>query len=206
MRAAGIDDELRTARPGPARATPAADAADAREARLHALVLAAQRGDEAAYRDFLTEVGALARGFLRRRLSRLPDDVEDLVQETLLAVHNQRHTYDPAQPDTAWLPAIARYKLVDLLRRRARSDALNESIDDVDEFLLVAETEEGGAQRDVHKLLETLPDKQRLPITLMKLQGLSVVETAQRTGLSESAVKVGVHRGLKALAARLRQG
>jgi RNA polymerase sigma-70 factor, ECF subfamily len=180
------------------------DAADAREAHLRALMVAAQAGDAAAYRDFLRDTAALVRGFLRRRLSRLPDDIEDLVQETLLAVHNQRHTYDAAQPVTSWLHAIARYKFVDLLRRRARTDALHDPLDDVDEGLLVADTQEGGVHRDLEKLLALLPDKQRLPIVCMKLEGLSVIETARRTGLSESAVKVGVHRGLKALAARLR--
>lgn len=179
-------------------------AADAREAQLHALMVAAQAGAPTAYRDFLRETAVLVRGFLRRRLSRLPDDIEDLVQETLLAVHNQRHTYDAALPVTAWLHAIARYKLIDLLRRRARTDALHDPIDDVDEGLLAADSQEGGVRRDLEKLLALLPDKQRLPIIYMKLQGLSVAETAQRTGLSESAVKVGVHRGLKALAARLR--
>ena len=180
------------------------DAADARETRLHGLMVAAQADDAAAYRDFLRETAALVRGFLRRRLSRLPDDIEDLVQETLLAVHNQRHTYDPAQPVTSWLHAIARYKFVDLLRRRARTEALHDPIDDVDEGLLVADTQDGGVQRDLEKLLALLPDKQRLPIVCMKLEGLSVIETARRTGLSESAVKVGVHRGLKALAVKLR--
>ena len=53
---------------------------------------------------------------------------------------------------------------------------------------------------DVLKLLDALPEKQRLPIRLMKLEGLSVVEAARMAGMSESAVKVGVHRGLKALA------
>jgi RNA polymerase sigma-70 factor (ECF subfamily) len=184
-------------------AAPGADA-DARESRLHALMVRAQSGEAAAYRDFLRETAALVRGFLRRRLARLPDDIEDLVQETLLAVHNQRHTYDPARPVTSWLHAIARYKLVDLLRRRARTEALHDPIDDVDEFLLAADPLEGGVHRDLEKLLALLPDKQRLPIVYMKLEGLSVIETAQRTGLSASAVKVGVHRGLKTLAAKLR--
>lgn len=186
------------------RSAAAGSELDAREFRLHALMVKAQAGDAAAYRDFLRETSALVRGFLRRRLARLPDDVEDLVQETLLAVHNQRHTYDPAQPVTSWMHAIARYKLVDMLRRRARTEALHDPIDDVDEDLLAADSHEGGVRRDLEKLLALLPDKQRLPIIYMKLEGLSVIETAQRTGLSESAVKVGVHRGLKALAARLR--
>jgi RNA polymerase sigma-70 factor (ECF subfamily) len=178
---------------------------DAREARLRELLVAAQRGDAAAYSQFLRELALLLRGFFRRRLARHPDDVEDLVQETLLAVHNKRHTYDPQQPATAWLHAIARYKLVDLLRARAGREALHEPLDDDDVALLTeAESEASVARRDLRVLLKQLPDKQRLPIEYVKLEGLSVRETAARTGLSEAAVKVGVHRGLKVLAARIR--
>jgi RNA polymerase sigma-70 factor (ECF subfamily) len=180
-------------------------AADAIERRLRELLIAALAGDAAAYRRFLTDLSGFLRAFLRRRMTRLPDDVEDLVQETLLAVHNQRHTYDPAQPVTKWLHAIARYKLIDLLRRRSRVELLTDSLDEVDELLLAADDAPANVQRDVEKLLELLPDKQRLPIVYVKLQGLSVLEAAQRTGLSESAVKVGVHRGLKALAALVRR-
>jgi RNA polymerase sigma-70 factor (ECF subfamily) len=106
---------------------------------------------------------------------------------------------------TKWLHAIARYKLVDLLRRRARTDALTDSIDGVDELLLAADEEPADVQRDLEALLAQLPDKQRLPIVHVKLEGRSVVETARLTGLSESAVKVGVHRGLIALAALVRK-
>ncbi len=90
----------------------------AAEDRLRDLLVRGLAGDAAAYHVFLKELSAHLRAFLRRRLSGLPDEVEDLVQEALLAVHNQRHTYDAGQPLTAWLHAIARYKLVDLLRRR----------------------------------------------------------------------------------------
>ena len=128
----------------------------------------------------------------------------DLVQETLLAVHNQRHTCDVGQPLTAWVHAIARYKLVDLLRRRGRRDALNDPLDDELDVLAHTETEAADARRDIARLLERLPDRQRLPIIHMKLEGLSVVEVARITGMSESAVKVGVHRGLRALSAMIR--
>jgi RNA polymerase sigma-70 factor (ECF subfamily) len=178
---------------------------DAREARLRELLVAAQCGDAQAYSRFLRELASLLRGFFRRRLTRHPDDIEDLVQETLLAVHNKRHTYDPRQPATAWLHAIARYKLVDLLRARAGREALHEPLDDDSSALLTeAEPEASAARRDLRVLLEQLPDKQRLPIEYVKIEGLSVREAAARTGLSESAVKIGVHRGLKVLAARIR--
>lgn len=125
------------------------------------------------------------------------------MQETLLAVHNQRHTYQTAQPLTAWVHAIARYKLVDLLRARASREALTDPLDEAFDMFAASDTDAAEASRDLHQLLDSLPDRQRLPIVHVKLQGLSVVEAAQRTGMSESAVKVGVHRGLKALAARI---
>lgn len=177
----------------------------ASEDRLRDLLVRGLAGDAPAYRALLEELSAYLRAFLRRRLARLPDDVEDLVQETLLAVHNQRHTYDTDQPLTAWIHAIARYKLVDLMRRRAVRDALNDPLDDETELFSASETEAADARRDIARLLERLPDPQRLPIIHMKLEGLSAVETARLTGMSESAVKVGVHRGLKALARIIRE-
>jgi RNA polymerase sigma-70 factor (ECF subfamily) len=101
--------------------------------------------------------------------------------------------------------AIARYKLVDLLRRRAMRDALNDPLDDALDVLAASDAEAADARRDVPRLLERLPERQRLPIVHMKLEGRSVVETARMTGMSESAVKVGVHRGLRALAAMMRK-
>ena len=170
-----------------------------KEDRLRQLLLRGLAGDAPGYHAFLQALSEHLRAFLRARLSGLPDEVEDLVQETLLAVHNQRHTYDPAQPLTAWVQAIARYKWVDLLRRRGVREMLHEPLED---FALFAHADIDAldARRDIGKLLDRLPDKQRLPIQHMKLEGLSVVEAAQLTGLSESAVKIGVHRGLKALA------
>ncbi len=177
----------------------------ASEDRLRDLLVRGLAGDASAYHAFLKELSAHLRAFLRGRLSRLPDEVEDLVQETLLAVHNQRHTYDAGQPLTAWIHAIARYKLIDLLRRRAGRDALNDPLDDELDVFAASDTDASDARRDLARLLARLPDRQRLPIIHMKLEGLSVVEVARITGMSESAVKVGVHRGLKALAAIIRE-
>lgn len=175
------------------------------EDRLRNLFLRALAGDEASYRAFLGELAALLRGYLRRRLERLPDEVEDLVQETLLAVHNQRHTYDPGMPLTAWAHAIARYKLVDLYRRRASREALDLPLADSQDWLAAPEPEQAGTKRDLAALLARLPDRHRLPIQHVKLEGLSIAEAARRTGMSESAVKVGIHRGLKALASKIRE-
>lgn len=174
------------------------------EERLRSLLVGGLAGDAAAYRAFLDALAAHLRSFLRWRLARVPHEVEDLVQETLLAVHNQRHTYDAAQPVTAWARAIARYKLIDLLRRRSRTDLLNEPLDENDSLFASSDHDAAEASYDMAKLLRQLPERQRLPIQYVKIEGQSVSDTARRIGMSESAVKVGIHRGLKALAAKMR--
>ena len=181
--------------------TAATAAMAANEQRLRQLLLQGLAGEAQAYHVFLKDLGSHVRAFLRRRLASLPDEIEDLVQDTLLAVHNQRHTYRADQPVTAWVHAIARYKLIDLLRSRSVREALHDPIDDDMALFAASDTEAVDARRDVAQLLDQLPDNQRLPIVHTKLEGLSVAEAAAATGMSESAVKVGVHRGLKALAA-----
>jgi len=178
---------------------------NAREAHLKDLLVRGLSGEASSYEAFLRELSAFLRAFLRGRLMRVPDEVEDLVQETLLAVHNQRHTYDAAQPLTAWVHAIARYKLIDFLRRRAGREAMNDPLGDEDDLLATSDEEAREARRDLAVLLAKLPDRHRLPIQHVKIEGLTVAEAAKLTGMSESAVKVGIHRGLKALSALIRE-
>lgn len=181
------------------------DQRDDVEARLRPLWLAAQSGDEAAYARALEWMAQRLRGYFRRRLADAPQDVEDLVQETLLAVHLQRGTFDATMPLTAWMHAIARHKLVDLWRRSGRRGAVTESFDDLDERDHPAAPETVEPARDLAVLLAQLPAAQRRSIVDTKIEGLSVAEAARAAGVSESAVKVNVHRGLRKLA-RLIQG
>jgi RNA polymerase sigma-70 factor (ECF subfamily) len=167
------------------------------EAHLRALLLKGLAGDEAAHRSFLTEAAALLRAFFRARLRGRHEDAEDLVQETLVALHTRRDSYDSNYPLTAWLYAIARYRLIDFLRRaKHRSHA---SLDGVDPGELDPDYDASDAKRDVATLLDKLPEKQRRAIRLVKLEEKSVREAAQETGLSESDVKISIHRGLKTL-------
>ncbi|CDS50924.1 RNA polymerase sigma-70 factor, ECF subfamily [Polaromonas sp. CG9_12] len=174
------------------------------ESRLRGLMLQGLDGDAAAYHQFLKALSAHLRAYFRKRLFQRTDEVEDIVQDTLIAVHNQRHTYRTDQPLTAWVHAMARYKLIDLLRARASGESLNVPLDDELELFAASDIEAREAKKDLGTLLAGLPDRQRLPIVHVKLEGLSVVEAAQLTGMSESAIKIGVHRGLKALAAKIR--
>lgn len=165
-------------------------------------MLAALGGDAVAYRSLLRALTPHLRAYYARRLNRTAD-AEDLVQETLIAIHTRRASFDPTQPFTAWLHAIARYKLIDHFRR----SGLRRTLPLEDAASVVAEEDITAAEaaRDVEQLLQHLPENKRDLIRHVKLDGLSTAEAAAKTGLSESAVKVGVHRGLKALSNMLRE-
>ncbi|MFT5533602.1 MAG: RNA polymerase sigma-70 factor (ECF subfamily) [Burkholderiaceae bacterium] len=182
-----------------------ADGLRTTESRLHALLLQGMAGDAASYRDFLHATSTHLRAFLRHRLSRWPDEVEDLVQESLLAIHNQRLTYDTSVPLTSWMVAITKYKLIDWLRRHARREMRNDPMGDEHELFSSADEEAHEAQRDLTILLALLPAQQQAAIRHTKLDGWSVRETAAALDISEASVKVAVHRGLKTLASKLRE-
>jgi RNA polymerase sigma-70 factor (ECF subfamily) len=165
-------------------------------------MLAALAGDARSYHHMLSEAAPLLRGYFRRRLRGAEEDIEDLVQETLTAIHSRRATYDGDRPFTAWMFALARYKLADLLRR-GRAEI---SLDGFEEILSCGDFEAAAMARlDVESLLATLPAKQARIIRATKLEGLSVAEVAADGGFSVADVKVSVHRGLKQLALRLRK-
>jgi len=181
---------------------------DAIEGELKGLMTASLGGDEGAYRDVLGRLSRYLRGYYKSRLiqtARSPSDVEDLVQETLLAVHVRRHTYDPDQPFTPWVYAIARYKLIDYLRR-TRASRENVPLDDVQEIAAYDDRVASESTLDLNQLLERLTPKVRDAIRFVKLDGLTVAEAAARGGMSESAVKVNVYRGMKTLSALIARG
>ena len=175
------------------------------EAKLRDLMVAGLDGDAAAHRALLDGLSRRLRAYYRTRLERIgrrAAEAEDLVQEALLAIHIRRHTYDPAEPFTPWAYAIARYKLIDHLRTTG-AQALDSPIEEATE--LFAQDDHIGAESayDLRRLLDQLPSKMREAIQCVKIDGLSVAEAASRCGMSKSAVKVNVHRGLKTLAAAI---
>lgn len=168
------------------------------ETSLHALLVKGLSGDERSYSAFLRQTAAHLRPYFRRRLFDGPDQAEDLVQEVLLAIHIKRATFDVGQPVSAWVYAIVRFKLIDHLRRTRRR-GVQVPIDDVSDLFADADAESGVVRRDIDRLLNQLPAKQRDSIRGVKIDDLSVREAAERGKLSESDVKVSIHRGMKAL-------
>jgi len=173
----------------------------AQEAQYRDWMLAALMGDAGAYRMLLSGLTRHLRSYFARRLD--SGAAEDAVQETLIAIHARRATYDPSLPFTAWVYGIARYKLIDEFRRAKRRPTV--PLEDAGELFGHDEAQEAIARRDVTKLLDKLSPAKRALVKDIKLDGVSVAEAAQRTGLSESAVKVTVHRAIKSLGEDLKE-
>lgn len=175
--------------------------ADLTEARLGGLMHAALDGDEAAYRTLLAEISRYLRPHFARRLSAAhASHAEDLVQETLLAVHTRRMTYDRDRPFTAWLHAIAHHKFVDHVRRHA----IRPTVPLEDDAPIFASDDSANAadRHDVDAVLAEVPARTADLIRQTKLEGASVAEAAARHGITETAAKVSIHRGLKSLMGR----
>lgn len=170
------------------------------EATLARLMAQAQRGDRAAYRELLGECDLWLRRFYGRKAH--PDTLEDLVQETLISLHRKRASWDSDRAFLPWLAAIARYRWLDHLRRVYRAPEAELAVEPAVE----SEEDAVGARLGVDRLLGTIPEAQALAIRLTKIEGLSVAEASARSGQSESAVKVNVHRGLKRMAALIEEG
>ena len=173
------------------------------EERLRRLMIAALDGDRAAYRTLLGELSARLRSYFVRRLGADGNaDADDLVQETLMAVHSRRSTYDRDRPFTPWLHAVARYKLMDHFRRNRSRPTV--AIGDGDEFFGEDTAGATEASLDVGRLLGAIPEKRADLIRRVRIEGQSIAEASAGTGLSEAAVKIGVHRGVKAMMRRVR--
>lgn len=179
--------------------------ADETEMRLRGLMLGALDGDAAAYRRLLADLTRYLRPYFARRLSPAhAAHAEDLVQETLLAIHTRRMTYDPNRPFTAWLHAVAHHKFVDHVRRHAIRPTV--PLDD-DSPIFASDDSANAANRlDVEAVLGEVSPRTSDLIRQTRLEGASVAEAAARHGMTETAAKVSIHRGLKSLMARFAGG
>lgn len=170
------------------------------DASLASLMAAAQQGDENAYRHVLESVRPLVFGYVRKRINSA-EAAEDVCQEVLLTVHRVRHTYDPGRPFEPWLFAIARSRLIDHLRKSRRISTVEVLMDVMPDPGEPAGETSGDSAWDV---LDRLPPAQREAFVMLKLEGLSTAEAAERAGVSVSALKVRAHRAYNAIKKSLR--
>lgn len=177
-----------------------------REGEWSALMRAAAAGDAEAYRGFLISITPYIRGIARHRgrLLGTPEaEAEDVVQEVLLAVHLKRGTWDAGRPVTPWIAAIARNKVIDAFRRKGRHGVV--PIEDMADQLAAEEPEETLSRGEIDRLIDQLRPPQGAIVRAISLDGVSIRDTASKFAMSEGAVRVALHRALKALAALYRR-
>lgn len=168
------------------------------------LMKAANRGDETAYRRLLTELAPVLRAMIRRSHAGAGiTDVEDVVQECLLAIHLKRQTWDETLPLLPWVAAIARNKAIDSLRRRGRR--IEVPIEPLEAVLPAEEPAERLSAAEIDRALSELSQTQRSVVRAISVDGESISEAGARLAMSEGAVRVALHRGLAALAAKMRK-
>jgi len=172
------------------------------ETGLKDLMLRGLAGDATAHAQLLGALGGRLRAYFARRLGGAEAAAEDLVQETLLAIHLKRDSYDVRQPFTPWAYAIGRYKLLDHFRRQGVRRAV--PLEDAGVLLAAETADEGVARRDLDALMADLAPRQRALIEDVKLTGYSIEEAARRHGFSPGAAKVALHRSLRRLASKAR--
>ena len=154
---------------------------------------AAHRGDKRLYERLLREIAVAIERYIMRRFGTL-SFTDDCVQECLLAVHNARHTYDPARPFRPWLFCLVRNRTIDLLRRSYGARPCHEDVEDS----CLAVTPEHEAGNEVEDILARLHPQFRNALVLTKIIGYSLSEAADRSGISEAAMKSRVSRAVRA--------
>ncbi|GGA39181.1 sigma-70 family RNA polymerase sigma factor [Pelagibacterium lentulum] len=172
----------------------------AKDKELSDLMRAVLAGDDSGYAQLLNDIACVVRAIAQRKIGPGAGlEPEDIVQETLLAIHLKRHTWRPDQPIGPWIYAIARYKIIDAYRRRGRRIEL-----DISDFAdtLAEQEKEIVMARDIQRALDCLSDGQRQVVSAISVDGASISDTAKRLGMKETAVRVSLHRGLAAIAAK----
>ena len=170
------------------------------EAQAAGLMLRAQRGEEEAYAELLVLLTAATRSYVRSRVGRLVPWIDDAVQETLVAVHHARHTFDDRRPFAPWFYAIARNRFVDVLRREQRVRQHERPGAVCPELATATDDRSSRVDMDaVHRALASLPPRQREVVEAMKLRDESVRDIAARLDMTMTSVKVTAHRGYRTL-------
>ena len=152
-----------------------------------------QEGDEETYRMLLDEIGPLLYGYVRRRVFN-KSLVDDVYQEVLFTLHRARHSYFTDRPFAPWLFTLAHNAFLDAIGRNRKFAEREVPVETLPETEGSEEKDES-LDDELHQALLKLPESLRRPVEMLKIEGLTVEESAQRLGLSVSALKVRAHRG-----------
>lgn len=175
-----------------------------RDQLLGELMREAQEGNSTSYETLLSEVYMFLESYLNSKVYN-KSQIDDVIQEIILAIHNSRHTFDGTKSFMSWLLAIAHYKVSDHLRYqfKQKTQELEESLIDPNSDTLTALIENENIQL-LHQAIDELDHKPRQIVKLLKIEGFKISEVADQLNISESNVKVIAHRAYLTLETSLR--
>ncbi len=163
------------------------------ERRWSALMKQGQAGDRQSYNQLLSELGRVIEKYILSKFGELTS-LEDCIQESLLAIHHARHTYDPRRPFRPWLFTIVHHKTIDILLKGNRHNI--ESLDQAGLETMEESHVDLDRAIDGERLMFELSDEQRQAITLTKYAGMTTNEASSVLGVTETALKARLKRGL----------
>lgn len=152
------------------------------------LLIKAQDGDKIAYYDFLNQCTLFLRDRLKKWIYR-SEIREEIIQEILIGVHKSLTTFLPDRDAYAWVMGIARFKVIDHLRKNP--EKYQELTSDV--------TFHQEMTNDIYESLNDLPELVKEALLLTKVDGLSTKEAAKSLGIKENALRTRVSRALALL-------
>lgn len=151
----------------------------------------AQSGDRVSYAELLQGLNSFLKNYLRKRIFE-QNEVDEVVQEILMAVHKSLHTYDIEKSFMGWFLAIAEYKIVDYIRSlKKRSNFVD--LNTIAHFIAVSNSD-SDMKIDIERAINKLSAREKNVLTLIKVDGQSINEVAKQLNLTEANVKVIAHR------------
>ena len=169
--------------------------------KIAAFLKAGLAGDQQAYRQFFHEIVPILKATVRSiAYMQNAEELEDIVQEVLTTLHNKRQSWKTDKPVLPWIYAITRHKTIDALRRYQRQEgqATHVDIQSLADFLPDREYDHNLAI-DLEAGLNQLGTRLETVVRAIGLEAKNPTQTGKDLGMSENAVRIAFHRGLKKL-------
>lgn len=167
------------------------------------LLRKSNQGDKASYEKLLLWLQGHCKIQLKKGLSRyysFPEQaLDDITQEVLISFHETHQTFNETRPLLPWINAIIRHKMIDFIRRKDFVVVMTATDIEVLKGKWLIEEQEDDMSGDLYQLIERLPADQFEILKLAKIEGYSSKEIAKELNLSDSNVKVIIHRAVKML-------
>ncbi len=166
------------------------------------LLLSANAGNRASYAELLSWLSKHAEVQIKRNLRNYHNfpaqGIDDILQDVLITFHQTHQTFDSSRPLLPWINSIIKYKSIDFLRRKEfRVTMTSVEVETIKEEWHKDDEEENNQQEELLHLIESLPPEQKEVLKLAKLEGFSGKEIAFKLNITESNVKVIIHRAIK---------